>query len=279
MLRVSNLYFNILHRVSRIGIALRGQVLLLDSCGIFYIMQIVMDKIELIVNWLKKELRSSGAAGYVLGLSGGLDSAVCAGLIKKATANVLGLILPIESDPEDINDAKELASSFDLTYQYIDLTSVYRDLIKILPVGEQVAQGNIKARLRMVILYYYANINNYLVCGTGNKTELLLGYFTKYGDGASDVLPLGDLYKYQVREMASVMGISDRIKNKVPTAGLWPGQSDEAEIGYSYCEIDSTLEQIAQYQIHGDCANKLQQMITRSEHKRQPPKILYFNEG
>jgi NAD+ synthase len=200
-------------------------------------------------------------------------------LIKKATSNALGLILPIESDPIDIEDAKEIADIFDLKCQQFDLTEVFNGLVKILPGADRVSRGNIKARLRMIVLYYYANINHFLVCGTGNKTEIMLGYFTKYGDGACDVLPLGDLYKYQVREIAGDIGVPVKIIEKIPTAGLWPGQSDEAEIGYEYSQIDTTLEQIAQCRIQGDCANKLQQMIIQSEHKRQPPKIFYFNES
>ncbi|OGC43250.1 NAD(+) synthase [candidate division WOR-3 bacterium RBG_13_43_14] len=236
-------------------------------------------KIELIVKWLKEQISTSGTAGYVLGLSGGVDSAVCAGLIRKATSNALALILPIESDPADITDAQSVASVFNLKYEYIDLTQIYDNLIKILPDSNRVVQGNLKARLRMILLYYYANINNLLVCGTGNKTELLLGYFTKYGDGASDVLPLGDLYKYQVREIAGEMGIPERIIKKIPSAGLWLGQTDEAEIGYNYAEIDKTLDQIAQGKIEGDCAKKLKQMIDRNEHKRKPTKIFSVNKS
>ncbi|GAI53780.1 unnamed protein product, partial [marine sediment metagenome] len=141
-----------------------------------------------------------------------------------------------------------------LKTQYIDLTPIYRNLIKFLPDNNQVALGNIKARLRMVLIYYYANFNNYLVCGTGNKTEISLGYFTKYGDGACDILPLGDLYKFEVREIARVLGIPEQIIKKVPSAGLWQGQTDEGEIGFSYDVIDKTLQEIEKNQIKGDVA-------------------------
>ena len=214
--------------------------------------------------------------GFVLGISGGLDSSVCAALIKKATADCLGLILPIESDIKDIDDASEMTSVINLKTQYIDLTSVYKSLIKFLPDNSQIALGNIKARLRMAVIYYYANLNNYLVCGAGNKTELSLGYFTKYGDGACDILPLGDLYKFEVRELARVLGIPEQIIKKVPSAGLWQGQTDEGEIGFSYDVIDKTLQEIEKNQIKGDVAEKLKFRIEHNEHKRKPPKICFF---
>ncbi len=234
--------------------------------------------IDRIVKWLRDELTDSRTKGFVLGLSGGLDSSVCAALVKKATGNCLGLILPIESPVQDIDDAAEVASIIDLKTQYIDLTPVLEHLTKLLPEHHQIALGNVKARLRMLILYYYANLNNYLVCGTGNKTELTLGYFTKYGDGACDILPLGDLYKFEVKEIAKILHISEKIINKVPSAGLWHGQTDEEEIGFSYEEMDKTLQEIAECRIHGNCAEKLQAMIEQSEHKRRPPKICYLKD-
>ena len=119
-------------------------------------------------------------------------------------------------------------------------------------------------------------LNNYLVCGTGNKTELSLGYFTKYGDGACDILPLGDLYKFEVKEIARALGIPEQIIKKVPSAGLWQGQTDEGEIGFSYDVIDKTLQEIEKNQIKGDVAEKLKFRIEHNEHKRKPPKICFF---
>jgi len=234
------------------------------------------DVITQIVEWLKKQLNESQTKGFVLGLSGGLDSAVCAALMKRVTDNSLGLILPIESDVHDLNDASGMATAISLKTQYIDLTSVYNSLIKFLPDSNKVALGNIKARLRMVVLYYYANIHNYLVCGTGNKTELTFGYFTKYGDGACDLLPLGDLYKFEVRELAKVLQVPKTIIDKKPSAGLWKGQTDEEEIGYSYDEIDRTLQEIENNQIKGDIAKKLKFRIEQNEHKRKLPKICFL---
>lgn len=234
--------------------------------------------IHKIVQWLKDELNKTKTKGFVLGISGGLDSSVCAALIKKATEECLGLILPIESNVQDLDDAAEVASQINLKTQYIDLTPIYRNLIKFLPDNNQVALGNIKARLRMVVIYYYANLNNYLVCGTGNKTEISLGYFTKYGDGACDILLLGDLCKSEVREIARVLGIPEQIIKKVPSAGLWQGQTDEGEIGFSYDVIDKTLQEIEKNQIKGDVAKKLKFRIEQNEHKRRLPKICYLKK-
>ncbi len=234
------------------------------------------DVIHKIIQWLKDELNVTKTKGFVLGLSGGLDSAVCAALTKKVTDDCLGLILPIESDVHDLDDASEMATVISLKTQYMDLTSVYNSLIKFLPDSNQVVLGNIKARLRMVVLYYYANLNNYLVCGTGNRTELTLGYFTKYGDGASDILPLGDLYKYEVRDLARALDIPEAIIKKTPSAGLWKGQTDEEEIGYSYDELDRTLQEIQSGKIESSIAKKLKSMIDINEHKRNPPKICYL---
>lgn len=234
--------------------------------------------VDKIVQWLKDELVATKTEGFVIGISGGLDSSVCAALLKKATENCLGLILPIESDVRDIDDASEIASLINLRTEYIDLTPVYQHLVKFLPGNNFVAKGNVKARLRMVVIYYYANLNNYLVCGTGNKTEFSLGYFTKYGDGACDVLPLGDLYKHEVRVLARTLGIPQKIIEKVPSAGLWEGQTDEGEIGCSYDDMDRVLREIEKGQIEGDVAQKLKSMMEQSDHKRKLPKICYLKK-
>ena len=222
--------------------------------------------IEEIVAWLKEQMKESGTEGFVLGLSGGLDSAVCAALVRKATENCLGLILPIESDVKDLDDAGDIADLLKLKTQYIDLTSVYNSLVKILPGGDRVALGNIKARLRMVALYYHANMHNYLVCGTGNRTEISLGYFTKHGDGACDILPIGDLYKGEVRELAGELNIPEYIIKKTPSAGLWSGQTDEKEIGFTYEEMDNALRQIEGGKVEADdeAANKLREIISKT---------------
>lgn len=231
------------------------------------------DTTRVIIQWLTDEMERAKAHGFVCGLSGGLDSSVCAALIRQATDNCLGLILPIESCVEDCDDAAEFATQLSLKTEYMDLTALYNRFTRLLPTGSRVAFGNIKARLRMIVLYYYANMNSYLVCGTGNKTELALGYFTKYGDGACDVLPIGDLYKYEVRQLARTLAVPEKIIKKVPSAGLWQGQTDEVEIGFSYEDIDKTLQDIFRGIIEGECAQTLKNRIDQSEHKRQLPKI------
>ena len=231
------------------------------------------DIVRQIVNWLKDQLKESVTQGFVLGMSGGLDSSVCAALLKKATDNCLGLILPIESDVRDLDDATALALSLNIKTQYIDLTATYSNLVKLLTEGNRVALGNIKARLRMIVLYYYANLNNYLVCGTGNKTEISLGYFTKHGDGACDILPLGDLYKREVRELARTLDIPHTIIDKIPTAGLWTGQTDEGEIGFTYEEMDTALEKIEKNQIADATCQALNELMNKSAHKREKPRI------
>ncbi len=231
------------------------------------------DSIQHIVDWLKDQLEESGTNGFVLGLSGGLDSAVCAALLRKATDNCLGLILPIESDAKDLDDAAAVAAYLSMKTQYIDLTNVYSNLVKLMPGGNQVALGNLKARLRMLVLYYHANLHNYLVCGTGNKTEISLGYFTKYGDGACDILPIGDLYKGEVRELARELNIPESIIKKTPSAGLWSGQTDEGEIGCTYEEMDQALQKIQRGEIADETTRRLQDIMQKTIHKREKPKI------
>ncbi len=231
------------------------------------------DIAQQMVTWLRDRLKDTGTKGFVLGMSGGLDSSVCAALVRRASDNCLGLLLPIESDIKDLDDASALASALGMKTQYIDLTATYKNLTTLLPDGDRVALGNIKARLRMVVLYYYANLNDYLVCGTGNKTEISLGYFTKHGDGACDILPLGDLYKSEVRELARELNIPEKIIDKIPSAGLWSGQTDEEEIGFTYDQMDCALKDIAADKVTDETCRKLRAVVKQNAHKRELPKI------
>ncbi|MFY9402092.1 MAG: NAD+ synthase [Candidatus Omnitrophota bacterium] len=226
-----------------------------------------------IVAWIKKEVKSAKAKGIVLGLSGGLDSAVAAGLSCQAIGrgNVLALILPCNSIAEDLKDAKLVVKALKLKAKNIGLTKVYELFIKLLPPANILTKANLKPRLRMAALYYFANKLNYLVCGTSNKTEASIGYFTKFGDGGADILPLAGLLKYQVRDLARELNIPKKIISKAPSAGLWRGQTDEAELGLTYNELDDILmrlEKGLKQSAPLNKVNKVKRLILQSAHKR-----------
>lgn len=237
-----------------------------------------------LVTWIRQKVFEAGARGVVLGLSGGLDSAVVAALCKQAfPQTTLALILPCYSSDQDLEDARLVASAFDLEYKEISLDLVYDQLLQILGVSREhevdpnhrMALANLKPRLRMIVLYYYANLNNYLVVGTGNRSELTVGYFTKYGDGGVDLLPLGNLVKRQVRLLARYLGVPEKIIEKPPSAGLWEGQTDEGELGFSYQVLDD-------YILYGkappEIKEKIEKMHRSSEHKRRTPPIPVFGD-
>jgi NAD+ synthase len=226
-----------------------------------------------IVTWIKKKVKSARARGIVLGLSGGLDSAVVAELSLQAVGreNVLALILPCNSIREDLKDAKLVVKALKLKAKNIDLTKVYELFIKLLPSAGILAKANLKPRLRMTALYYFANKFNYLVCGTSNKSEVSIGYFTKFGDGGADILPLAGLLKSQVRDLARELNIPKRIISKAPSAGLWRGQTDEAELGLTYNELDDILMRLEKglKQLSSlDKVRKVKSLILHSAHKR-----------
>jgi len=234
-----------------------------------------------IINWIKQQVKQSGSNGIVLGLSGGIDSSVVAALAKQAVgaSNILGLFMPCHSHPDDLADAKMLAKQLKIKTRLVDLSKAGDLLLKILPKGNSLARANLRPRLRMMVLYYFANSLNYLVCGTGNKSELLAGYFTKYGDGGVDLLPIAGLTKTQVRRLARELNLPARIITKPPTAGLWPGQTDEAEMGITYPELDDIIERLCSKKrqvLAPGKVNKVKQMIKKSEHKRQGAKIFYI---
>jgi len=236
-----------------------------------------------IESWLKNKTKQAGAKGVVFGLSGGIDSAVVGVLAKNVFGrNAVALILPCHSGKEDIKDARNIAKKFKISVKEIDLSGAYDTLTKAFGVKKakllkkDLALGNVKPRLRMIALYYFANKNNYLVLGTGNKSELTMGYFTKYGDGGVDLLPLGDLLKSQVRELAYELGIPEKIIYKAPTAGLWKGQTDEGEMGIIYDDLDTVilgLERKNTKGINKKLINKVVSRNKKTKHKRQLPEI------
>ncbi len=233
-----------------------------------------------IVNWLKLQLKVSNTKGFVVGLSGGVDSSVVAVLSKKAAnRNVLGIIMPCDSNPEDLKDALLVAKKYKIKTKIIDLSKIFNLLSKTLNFSKSsknLAIVNIKPRLRMLTLYYFANKNNYLVVGTGNKSELTIGYFTKYGDGGVDILPIGGLLKTQVWELAKYLNLPKKIIKKTPSAGLWYGQTDEDEIGITYKNLDETitlLEKNKKNFCNKKILSKINSAIKKTSHKLSIPKV------
>ena len=233
-----------------------------------------MEIINAISQWIKNQVAKAGAKGIVVGLSGGIDSAVVAALAKRTLPdNVLGLILPCHSRKQDAEDAHLIASHLQLDTITIDLSPTYDSLIAILPPADKNTTANLKPRLRMMSLYYYASLKNYLVAGTGNKSEITVGYFTKYGDGGVDILPLGNLLKAQVREIAKKLALPESIISKPPSAGLWSGQTDEAELKITYEQLDQVILEIASHRdkkTPPQIRARVEELIKNSEHKRIP---------
>jgi NAD+ synthase len=223
-------------------------------------------------DWIKERVRKANKKGIIVGLSGGIDSAVTAVLSKRALGdNVLGLILPCESHTKDEELALKVARKFNIRVKKTDLTDAYRKICCTFSGAKRVAKANLKPRLRMMTLYYLANSLNYLVAGTGNKSELMIGYFTKYGDGGCDILPLGGLLKTEVRKLAEELRIPAEIIQRAPTAGLWEGQTDEGEIGLSYKELDNCLQALEKGKtpkLKNKKLAKIKSMIKNSKHKR-----------
>ena len=245
-----------------------------------------MTRADSIASWLRERASSAGSRGFVFGLSGGIDSAVVARLCQMATPQrVVGVLMPCYSHPQDEEDARLVASAFSFPIVRVDLGAAFDALtdslqhaIKGLPthvdsvdIKQQLPEANIKPRLRMASLYFIANSLNYLVAGTGNRSELTLGYFTKYGDGGVDVLPIGGLFKSEVRALARELGVPERVITKPPTAGLWVGQTDEAEMGFSYDMLEAYLT--GSGKVPQTVADRIEQLKRTSDHKRALPPI------
>ena len=232
---------------------------------------------EHLTEWIRAEVTAGDGRGAVFGLSGGIDSAVVAALAKQAFPHhSLGVVLPCHSDPRDAEDGALVAHHFGVPSATVDLGPVYDLLLEQLAGSSsdlpesRLATANLKPRLRMTALYAFANQLGYRVLGTGNRSELAVGYFTKYGDGGADLLPLGGLVKSEVRDLARSLGVPARIMTKPPSAGLWADQTDEAEMGLTYEELDA-------YLLTGAASPavkaKVDAMNAASEHKRALPRI------
>ncbi|MGB9837226.1 NAD+ synthase [Methanothermobacter sp.] len=241
-----------------------------------------------IEEFIKAMVADSGTEGVVLGLSGGVDSSTVAYLASEALGpeRVLGIIMPSNTTPpEDLKHAKLVAEETGIECETVDIEPVLNSFSSICGHRpSRLAVANLKPRARMMVLYYHANSMNRLVAGTGNRTELLVGYFTKYGDGGVDMLPIGGLYKKQVRMLAEELGVPSEIISKAPTAGLWPGQTDEEELGISYDVLDEilcllvdkkmgVLKVASELGVPAEEVGRIQGMIHAAGHKLRPPEI------
>ena len=236
--------------------------------------------VEQLISWIRDKVLAAGCKGVVVGMSGGLDSSVLAVLCQRAfPQSMLGVLMPCYSSQQDEEHAQAVASQFSIPNKIVVLDTVFDTLLKALPSNRvepsvsRLAKANLKVRLRMLTIYYFANQLKYMVAGSGNRSELSVGYFTKYGDGGVDILPLGNLVKGQVRELASFLGIPQQIINKPPSAGLWQGQTDEGELGLSYEELDRYL---VTGKASPELKEKIESMIAASNHKRLPPSVANF---
>ena len=251
------------------------------------------EEIKKIAKWMKNYADKASSDGFVVGLSGGIDSSVIAYLAVKAVGKekVIGISLPCQTREDMKDDAVQLAENLGITFEQIFLDETFKTLTNGIFVDyknsliQTLTLANIKARLRMTALYAVANQNNLLVAGTGNKSELMVGYFTKYGDGGVDLEPLGEYYKRQVYAMADLMPeIPDRVKTKAPSADLYEGQTDEQELGMTYDKLEKVLIRCEQGKNWIDLYTKLdvitkeefikvKDMINKSIHKNEvPPK-------
>ena len=239
--------------------------------------------------FLETHLEEAGAKCLVVGMSGGLDSSVTGALCALAVGGqrVLGISLPENETRNDtaLEDARSVASKYRIRFKMIDLTLLVESSRNTLDVRARgIPWGNIKARLRTMVLYYFANVEHGLVVGTGDKSEVMLGYFTKFGDGACDIMPLADLYKTSIRNLAKNLGIPERIRLKASSPELWPNQTAEKELGLSYEKLDRILwglerwmapEKIAEEtSLKLALVRKVRERWLRSEHKRRPPLAL-----
>ena len=226
-----------------------------------------------IEKFLQDYLKEAHAENYVLGLSGGVDSSLVAGIARKAVGkdHLLCVMIPIKSHPSDLDDAIRVANALDVNYIVLDGEESYEATLK--RFKEQGIElntatcSNLKVRIRMTMLYAYAQMNNALVLGTDNMDESYTGYFTKYGDGGVDLLPIVYLTKAEVVEAAKLYGVPAKLAERVPSAGLFEGQTDEKEMGITYKDLDT-------YLLGGKVSQEVEKRIEHlhkvSEHKRNP---------
>ena len=244
-----------------------------------------------VTDFIRSQIEKSGLKGAIVSLSGGIDSSLVLALTVEALGpeRVTGVTMP-ERDvtPEsDITDVMQLCATYDVTCDTVEITQilhVMRDALPIRDLEDRVSLGNLKARTRMVVAYHYANSLSRMVMGSSNKTELLTGYFTKYGDGGVDLMPIAGLYKTQVRQLARHLRLPESVISKPPSAGLWPGQTDEGELGITYELMDLVLygmemgmkapEIARDLKVKGGLVEMVLNRVRSTEHKRRLPLIL-----
>jgi len=241
---------------------------------------------DLLVRFIKDETQSAGFDRGVIGLSGGVDSALVAALMSKALGRdgILAVVMPYrESSKESVEDAAFVAKELGIRTEIVDISPMADAWFSQATGSDKVRRGNVLARLRMIVLYDISAREQALVVGTSNKTELLLGYGTLHGDMASAINPLGDLYKTQVWELAKAMKLPERVVSKKPTADLWVGQTDEGELGFSDEQVDRLLylmvderrkeEELLALGFDRGFIRRVQDMMRKNQFKRRPPVI------
>ena len=235
---------------------------------------------EQLVSWISEQVTEAKAHGVMMGMSGGIDSSVTSVLCKLSSPNnTLGLLMPCHSNQTDAHHAQAVAAKFQIPTRLISLDSAFDTFRCLLssdgfdPATRKAADANLKPRLRMTALYYFANRLHYLVVGCSNKCELEVGYCTKYGDAGVDILPLGNLVKSEVRLLAQHLGIPQEIVDKPPSAGLWEGQTDEQEMGLTYDQLDLYC---SSRPVDDKVRKKIEEIIAINAHKRVTPPIPPF---
>lgn len=247
--------------------------------------QITNEDAEGLIGFIKSTVESAGCKGVVVGLSGGVDSATVTKLCADAIGaeNVLNVFMPSRVTPvEDYKTTSELSALWGTEYKVVDVQPAVDALAAVLLSGREtpLERGNISARCRMIVLYNLAKKRNYLVVGTSNQSELMMGYFTKFGDGACDMTPMANLYKTEVRQLARIIGVPEPIIAKPPSAGLWEGQTDESEMGIRYEDLDGILYDLEQDRSDSQIAvdtglpieeiDRIRRQVKSMEHKRLP---------
>ncbi len=237
--------------------------------------------IEYIVSWLRDYNEQAHTDGFVVGLSGGIDSALVAALCEKACpGQVLGVLMPCHSNPQDAIDAHAVAEALSIATLTIPLDDPFDSLFEVLKANSEgeikrMSKANIKPRLRMISLYFYANLMNRLVVGTGNRDERYVGYFTKWGDGAADLMPIAHLSKDEVWAMARELGVPEQVITKAPSAGLWEAQTDEQEMGFTYRVLDQYIRGQA---VPEEAKQRIERLHRASGHKLVVPPYIKEND-